>query len=456
MAQRAPQVEGLVELGGRERDLGIRLEDGAERPALGPGRARVALDDAVRLVAGEAGGDESEKDGLGEHETERALGQVLQRTLGVDDEALGQPGRLAQDVTGQHRCVGQRDPLHRAVRDVALVPQGHVLEPGAEVAAQEAGQSAQALGEDRVALVGHRRAALLAGTEGFLRLAYLAAGEVADLGAHQLDGRADGGAGVEILGVAVPGDDLGGRYRREAEGGAHPRLDGRIDVRVGADGTRELADGDRLAGRPHAPAVAVRLQRPQRVFRAEGGRLGVHAVRAPGDRHAQQLEGPRLEHGHERIEVGEQEVRRLGEGGAQRGVHHVRGRQPVVDVRAGRGADALLDDVDERGHVVVGDLLALEHVGHEDVVDHGRLGPAGRGLVRRHVAERRLGLGGQELDLEPHGEPGLVAEERRHVGRRVARDHRTGSRAATPAPAAWAAMSWRSCMPSHSIGAAAA
>ena len=101
---------------------------------------------------------------------------------------VGQPGRLAQHVAGEQRRVGQRDPLHRAVRDVALVPQRHVLEPGAEVAAQQAGQPAQALGEDRVALVRHGRAALLAGAEGLLRLADLAAGQVADLGAHELDG----------------------------------------------------------------------------------------------------------------------------------------------------------------------------------------------------------------------------------------------------------------------------
>ena len=47
----------------------------------------------------------------------------------------------------------------------------------------------------------------------------------------------------------------------------------------------------------------------------------------------------------ERIEVGEQEVGGPRQGGAQRGVDHVGRRQPVVDLRAGRRADALLDDV---------------------------------------------------------------------------------------------------------------
>ena len=137
-----------------------------------------------------------------------------------------------------------------------------------------------------------------------------------------------------------------------------------------------------VAGGAQAAPVAVGLQGPQGELGPEGGRLGVHAVGAPGDRHVQQLEGPRLEGGHERVEVGQQQVGRPGERGAQRGVHHVGGGQPVVDVRAGRRADALLHDVDEGGHVVVGDLLALEHVGHEDVVDRRRLGPAGGRVVR--------------------------------------------------------------------------
>ena len=104
-----------------------------------------------------------------------------------------------------------------------------------------------------------------------------------------------------------------------------------------------------------------------------------------------------------------------------------------MDVRTGRRADALLDDVDEGGHVVVGDLLPLEHVVHEDLVHRRRLGPAGRCVLGRDHAQRGLGLGGQQLDFEPHGEAGRVAEERGHVGRRIARDHRSSCRLAAAA-----------------------
>ena len=86
----------------------------------------------------------------------------------------------------------------------------------------------------------------------------------------------------------------------------------------------------------------------------------------------------------------------------------------------------------------------------------GRLGPAGGRVVRRHDAQGGLRLGGQQLDLEPEREAGGVAEQRGHVGRRVARDHPAPSRARTAEPGTRAAMSRRICMPSQSIGAAAA
>ena len=61
-------------------------------------------------------------------------------------------------------------------------------------------------------------------------------------------------------------------------------LDGGVDVRVGADRSRELPDGDRLAGPAKARAVAVGLQAGEGELGAEGGRLGVHAVGAADGR----------------------------------------------------------------------------------------------------------------------------------------------------------------------------
>ena len=150
----------------------------------------------------------------------------------------------------------------------------------------------------------------------------------------------------------------------------------------------------------------------------------MHAVRPARHRHVQQLQSACLQGGHEHVEVSQQQVGGPGEGGTQRGVDHVGGSQAVVDVGAGRRTDALLHHVDKGGHIVVGDLLPLEHVSDENVVDCGRLGPARGGVVCRHDPKAGLRLGGQQLDLEPEREAGGIAEQRRHVGGGVARDHR--------------------------------
>ena len=70
--------------------------------------------------------------------------------------------RAVLQVVEQDRRVGQDDPLDRGVRDVALVPERDVLEAGLGVAAQHAREAGDLLGLDRVALVRHRRGALLA------------------------------------------------------------------------------------------------------------------------------------------------------------------------------------------------------------------------------------------------------------------------------------------------------
>ena len=70
------------------------------------------------------------------------------------------------------------------------MPEGDVLEARLRVAAQDAGEAADPLGADRVALVGHRRGALLAGGERLLDLAHLGALQVADLGGEALQAAA--------------------------------------------------------------------------------------------------------------------------------------------------------------------------------------------------------------------------------------------------------------------------
>ena len=292
MSEGPLEVEGGVELAVVEGDGRVGGQHLAQVAPLGGGGRGVALDDAVGVVARDSRGHQGQQDRLAEDEAPGPLGQVGQGAPGVDHQARGQARRLALHVEGEQRGVGQDHPLDRAVRDVPLVPEGDVLEAGPGVAAQHPGQPAEPLGEDRVALVGHGRAALLAGGEGLGRLAHLGAGQVADLGGDQLDRRPDRGAGVEVLGVAVPGDDLGGRHRPEAERPADVGLHHRVDVGVGPDRPRQLADGHACAGRAQPLAVAVGLEGPEGELGPEGRGLGRHPVGAAGDRDVDQLGAP--------------------------------------------------------------------------------------------------------------------------------------------------------------------
>ncbi len=87
-----------------------------------------------------------------------------------------------------------------------------------------------------------------------------------------------------------------------------------------------------------------------------------------------------------------------GQRGAQGRVDHVGRGQPVVDPRTLGLADGVLDDVDERGHVVVGHPLALGHRLHEGRVDHRGVRPAVRGGIGGHVADGHPAVGGEQLD----------------------------------------------------------
>src|SRR4051794_21486652 len=183
----------------------------------------VLLDDAVRLVARVAALDEGEQRPLGE---QRAVGdlEVRAHPVGVDHEPAHNADREVLHVVEQDRRVGQDHALGARVRDVALVPQRDVLDARLRVAAQHAREAADALADDRVALVRHRaRALLLPGAERLLGLADLGALEVADLGREALEAGPGERDRLQQRGVAVARDDLGrDRLGGAAAPGGHP------------------------------------------------------------------------------------------------------------------------------------------------------------------------------------------------------------------------------------------
>ena len=94
------------------------------------------------------------------------------------------------------------------MRNVALVPQRHILECWRDIAAHHPRKTGQVFAQHRIALVRHGRAALLAGREIFLRLKHFGALEVSDLGREPLDGRGDDPQRREEEGMAIARDHL--------------------------------------------------------------------------------------------------------------------------------------------------------------------------------------------------------------------------------------------------------
>src|ERR1044071_2692153 len=94
--------------------------------------------------------------------------------------------------------------------DVTLVPERDVLERNQRVAANNAGETAQPLARDRVALVRHGRAAFLAFAEIFFDLENFSALKMTKLGRPAINARGDDGERAEEFGVSIALDNLSG------------------------------------------------------------------------------------------------------------------------------------------------------------------------------------------------------------------------------------------------------
>ena len=121
------------------------------------------------------------------------LVEVGAHPIGVDLEAVEDVGRGARRVGGDAQRPLEDEPLRRAVADVALVPQRHVLEADERIGSQQPRHAGHPLGEDRIALVRHGARPLLAGAERLECLAHLGALKVTDLDRDALERAAEDG-----------------------------------------------------------------------------------------------------------------------------------------------------------------------------------------------------------------------------------------------------------------------
>ena len=288
--------------------------------------------------------------------------EVPLHPLGIDDEPLDDPGEAIEHVVECEERVRHDDALRRRVRDVALVPERHVLEADDRGRADDAREPGDPLGDLRVALVRHRRRALHAGGERLLDLAHLGAREVADLGREPIERRRADGKRREQLGMPVTGDHLGRhRVRLEPEAFAGDALDLGIDRGVRPDGARELADAARCRGRARAVRVPGRARRPS--LRASSRRSSARRESRASGRCRPCAGAPRRAGRRRRARdrcPASRQLAGVPDLQRERGVDDIRRRQPVVHPAPLR-PELLGDGVDERGEVVVGRQLDLRH-----------------------------------------------------------------------------------------------
>ncbi len=121
---------------------------------------------------------------------------------------------------------------------------------GVTIAAHQAGKAGEVFGQHRIALVRHRRRALLARREELLGFQHLGALQMADFDREALDRRGDDAERRKEHRVAVARDDLRrDRLGLEAHLLGDMLFDARIDLREGADGAGDGAGRDFLARR---------------------------------------------------------------------------------------------------------------------------------------------------------------------------------------------------------------
>ena len=421
--QRAQRLQfALLEVAGH---LGVGLEHLEEIGVVAPGVLHlpglhgVALDQRVGVFSGQAFADQGQQHGLAVPHTQ-AETQVLAHVLRVDQQAVHQPGEQAEHVVEQRARVGEDDPFHRAVADVALMPQGHVLEGGHGVAADHAGQAGEALPGDGVALVRHGAAALLAPGEGFFGLQDFGALEVAELDGPVLEARGHQGQAVHEFGMDVALDDLGGDGSGlESKALADMGLDRGRQVGVGADRAAELAQGD------DRTQVLVPGQGPRELLvhqgqlQPEGGGLAMDAVAAADAGSQPVFAGPPGDDGQQGLHVPDEQIEALHHLDGEGRVHDVGAGEAEVQPAAGRIVDAFGHRRGEGDDVVIEHLLQLALAGEQS----GRVALPGRAalldlekILLRHHALAHQRLAGEFLDVEPQAQLVLLGPDRPHFG----------------------------------------
>ena len=236
--------------------------------------------------------------------------EVLAHVFGIDEQLVDHAGQPRQREVERDRRVGADHPLDRGMRDVALVPQRDVLQRRRHRRAHHAGEAGQVLGQ-------HRDCACAASptSPSGPREKYSSASSTSvrcrwriSVASRSTDEATTPSAAKNAAwrSRGITWVETGSRLQPQLL--RHMRLDPRVDVGEGADRAGDRAGRDFLARRDQPRARAREFGVGQRELEAEGGRLGVDAVRAADGRRQLVLEGAALERGEQRVDVGDQDV----------------------------------------------------------------------------------------------------------------------------------------------------
>src|SRR5690349_10109259 len=156
------------------------------------------------------------------------------------------------------------------MRDVALVPERDVFESNETNGANDARHAANALRDDRIALMRHRARTLLSFSKTFLRFAYFGALPVPNVQSKLLQRGGDRRERTEILGINVALDHLRRDRRRfQTKPRANFFFNRRIEVCKRADRAADLSYRDSVFRTQQPLAVAAHLVEPQRKRQTE-------------------------------------------------------------------------------------------------------------------------------------------------------------------------------------------
>ena len=231
-------VEFLVDLVLAQRlaDLFIGQKLFAEIGAVLPDFQGVALHHCIGIFAGDTGLGEGQKHALA-HDEAGEFVHIVEHVVGEDQHLVDHACQACQCEIERDGGVGADHALHRAVRDIALVPQCYVFHRGDHGHADGASQTSEVFGEDRVLLMRHGRRAFLAHGEELRAFQNLRALHVADFGGDVLDAGGHHAQCREKRRVAVAGDNLGGdRLRAQAQLFADMLFHARVDIGKCPDG----------------------------------------------------------------------------------------------------------------------------------------------------------------------------------------------------------------------------